>query len=673
MTAWPGVRSDVSEVGDGLSASQNTRYRYRSELRQRVGLTRSTIPQFSGATQRMFATKTDLWLLHDDRLSWVPLADIKAGTPVIDNRYIDPLPIPANHVTIGDVAYHFSVNGSRAVGGTSPGPIAATIGLAAPGDYGFIFNIGGDGEVGLGKHLVRARYKTLRGPFDVWSNPGEISTCTAIEEDDAIQGGGTVFPIEWQTRYLELTTGDGATFYQTIEADWDGDNFTKPDVELQQYNPSSLIGDYGHEAPYDSQFGAWIRGRMFVSGANENSNRVFWSRSGFPESFYKTQFFFDALENGDTVVALQEYIGDLWVFGRASADRYVWASDPIDGERVVLPGTLGVWNQRCIVRADRDLYGWGPNGVWVIQGGRQMHISRPIDDIIADSQDTSNTDRFHAVYNPEERIIQFFYVSDDEYGDGLPHHAAVLDIDENVWYTHKWDHAITASITVMTSDVPRTILADGNGRTWIQGGAADGQDSPGSSLQTVLAGSTTTVVNLEDAAPCEGSYLYYPTTGELRLIRSYAGVSATLDSALSSAPLSGEEVSVGGIGFRVETKWWNDQSLAVKKQPSGLYIEYVPQNEGSFRIEVYRDFSDTLVTFDPLLATDTLPDGVTLGHDGVLNVGIDGSGFAKVPLEINTARALKAVVISDRLAPSPQLLRVAFMPEPHGNRRGDLE
>lgn len=668
-TPWPGVRRDTTSVGEGLHAAENVRYRYTGELGQRVGLTRCTVPERAAPINRIWQTRQYVWTTDGTQATYLSLSSLTVGDPAtaFGGAYAGSYPGVA---VIEDVSYLYGgASKTKVLNGTAA---AAAVGIAAPSNYsGMVITFSGTGDVGVGRHLLRSRRKLTRGPITVWSNPNAINYGDCTEEDDGLVSNVDVFPTDaGYVRIAELTPGDSTEFYQTEQADWASDyNYQKADEILIQETPASLIGDYGHEPPPDATLCAWIRGRMFIAGTATYPNRVFWSAAGFPESFYQTVQFFDALGNGDTATALHEHMGDLWIFGTSSADRYVWATDPLEGERVVIPGSLGVWNQQCLCRANGGLFGWGPSGVWVLEGGRQRHISRPIDDAITDEVDTSKSAQFHMVWNPDERSVYCFFTST---GDLYPHTAAVLDVDNGVWSMARWDLGITASALVLSAVGQRVLLGDMYGRTWLMQGENDGMDDTSSAVQTVMAGSTASYLILEDPAECEGAMVYVPSLDEMRRITDFqAPDRLILASSLSSAPAEGELVAVGGVPVVVETKWWHDATLSTRKQPVGLFIEYVPQDVGTAKVYIFRDFSETVVAFD-VLDTDTLPDGVSI-IDGVLTVDLTGSGFIKVPIETDTARALKARVVSDRLGGSLRLLRLAFQPVPHGNEPGDRE
>lgn len=668
MPGWPGVRRDTTSVGEGLHAAENVRYRYIGELGQRVGLARCTVPERSAPIQRIWQTQGYIWTADGSQVTYLTLSSLAEGDPAtgFGSSYAGQYP---NVAVIENVSYLYGGASYSKVLNATTAP--AAIGISAPSNYSFVITFSGTGDVGVGRHLLRARRKLTRGPITVWSNPNAIVYGDCTKEGDGLVTSDNVFPLDTgYTRVVELTPGDATEFYQTEVSDWATSyNYQKADEILIQETPASLIGDYGHEPPPDATLCAWVRGYMFIAGTATYPNRVFWSAAGFPESFYQTVRFFDFLSNGDTATALHEHMGDLWVFGTSSADRYVWATNPLDGERVVVPGSLGVWNQRCLCRANGSLFGWGPTGIWAIEGGRQKHISRPIEDAITDEIDATKSSQFHMVWNPDERSIFCFFVAT---GDTYPQVAAVLDVDNAAWSLARWDLGITASALVLSAIGQRVLLGDEYGRTWLMQGANDGMDDTADAVQTVMAGSTASYLILDAPAECEGAMVYVPSLDEMRRVVDFqAPDRLILASSLSAAPAEGELVAVGGVPVVVETKWWHEATLSTRKQPVGLYIEYVPQTIGTAKVYVFRDFSKAEVEFS-VLETDTLPDGVAVVN-GTLTIDLTGSGFVKVPVEADTARALKARVVSDRLGGAMRLLRLAFQPIPHGSEAGDRE
>lgn len=668
MPSWPSVRRDNSIVGDGLHVSQNSRYRYDGELRQRVGLIPSTVPKASTAVTRLIPASDYLYVCDGIDIITCTIASIEEGTPgsvYATRSYASAYPTP---IVFDKVVYLYG--GPSLTKVTVSSGVLKSIGLNAPSALSALTSTG-TGSIDIGLRLYRGRRESTRGHLNIMSNPSVINDIDVTVAGRLLHGSD--YFDNGNADVIEMTLADGATFYRTVEADWtDGGTtitYAEPDTILQQNTPSSFYGDYGHDAPYDATIACFVRGRVFIGGYSSAVNRQYWSQAGFPESFYLTQQFYDTFDDGDVQTACIEYLGDQWVFGLSSALRYIWGTDPADGEELHLPGSLGVWNQRCLVKADRTLYGWGPNGLWYIEGGRQVHISRPIDDIFQADFNENHTARFHICYDPDERELLAFYVpSSVEW----PTNAFVLDVDTGAWHTATYDFGISASALSMTADRPRLLLGDSSGYTWIRGGTTDGQETGYSSLQEVGFGTTSTSIRVDSAGECIGAMMYYPGTDEVRRIQSFGSGVAVVSPAFSSTPLEGEEVAIGGIDFAVETKWWVDESLITKKMPVTFNVEFVPQDEGTLRVEIYRDFSDTLIEFTDL-DSDTLPDGIELA-DGVFYIDLSKSdGFVRVPLETNRARALKARLVSNRLAPTPQLLRMYFQPTPHGSIKGDKE
>ena len=403
----------------------------------------------------------------------------------------------------------------------------------------------------------------------------------------------------------------------------------------------------------------------------KNPNRIYWSKAGFPESFKAASRVRDVLNGrGDRLVAMTDFLGDLYLLGTRSIQRLVFVDDPLTGELNTIAGEFGVWTQRCLYGLDGALFGWGANGVWMMTGGRPRWISKPIDRTVAALVDTTKSDQFHATYDPKEKVLRWHFVAT---GDVNPKHSLAYDLQGERWCIDQWRQGLDAGVTVANANgTLRLAVADSaNGRAWYSEGAADGVPASSSGDYTVGGSSTTTVIQVTGSSlptgagtDLAGTVLYDVTSAQERLVSSNTVSAITLSTALSAAPAIGSSVYVGAIPCVVQSDWHVFDGQEEKTRPPALWLKFVPQTAGTLRIEIYKDFSETPMTWTRS-ASEPNPKYATITNNGTfatlsLTSAATNDGFAVVPLFADWARAWRYKVTVLSPAGTLQLIDARF-------------
>src|SRR5262249_44161269 len=150
-------------------------------------------------------------------------------------------------------------------------------------------------------------------------------------------------------------------------------------------------------------------------------------RAGFPESWNTTSFARRVLQNqSDIPSGMHSFNEVLYLFGQRTIRGLDYASDPALGQIQQIASEMGLWNNNCLVEADGYLWGWGRSGAWYLNGMLPVHVSKPVDDTLDSSVDTTKSSQFHGVYNPRERCVMWFYCTSS---DTYPKHAFCWDLD----------------------------------------------------------------------------------------------------------------------------------------------------------------------------------------------------------------------------------------------------
>lgn len=393
---------------------------------------------------------------------------------------------------------------------------------------------------------------------------------------------------------------------------------------------------------------------------------LYWTRAGFPESWDLARFARRVMQNDTDIPAgMVSHHEVLHILGQRTMRILDYSSDPASGQLIQVPTDMGVWNHRCIVKANGRIYGWGRSGAWTVNGLIPKHISAPVDDLIdgttsgsTDNYDVAQYEEFHGVYDPWERSVMWFYCNSD---DTAPKRCIIYDVDTGKWKLGVFKHKIAASAltTGGTANSTRALLSDaGQGYSWyLKPDVFDVVPAimSGGVLTISNTGSTTTVLNVTEALPTGGLELYGAVlcySGQETFVTTNTANTITVSPALTSAPTVGTEAFVGQIDVTVKTKFTDFGALGNKKRPNYLMIALIPGlAAGKLTVKVYLDHSTTAFTFTKG-SSDTQPDGVTITNNSssvtVDLDGGDGAGVAFVPLPDQWTRSIAAEITTTR-------------------------
>lgn len=401
---------------------------------------------------------------------------------------------------------------------------------------------------------------------------------------------------------------------------------------------------------------------------------LYWSRPGLPESWKPLDWARRVLTGqSDTPSGLWSFYNDVYLFGQRSIRRFTYTNDPASGMLVNSLTDMGLWNQQCLIECNGNLYGWGRSGAWCIQATDPDHISRPIDDSVAALMDTTQFANFHAVYDPRERVIQWFFVI---VGQTQPTYSMALDVDRATWSLRQYRQTITASTQCVSGIQPlRALLSDGNGYSWF---LFDNQfdclpTTMSSGIVTATSGATTSIVpvsqTLDTTTGVYGAVLYRPNTSEAVLIQSNTALQMNLASPFATAPANGETLYIGSVPWSIQTMWWSGKGQQYKDRPAYLNMQFMPGSGTQlFTVQVFLDFSTTPYQFTTG-ATDTYPDGVVVPNGPTITImgngGLAKDGFISIPMPSDWARVLSATLTTTTPISQIRLLAFYFSEQPH--------
>ncbi len=400
-------------------------------------------------------------------------------------------------------------------------------------------------------------------------------------------------------------------------------------------------------------------------------NRVYYSPFGYPESFFSSEFARDVLQGrGDRLKAIYALPDAMYFLGRYSGDRLAFVTDPSATTSSLIPikGHRGVLNQRCMVEAEGRLFAMDRQGIYEVNDVPRT-LSGPVDFYLSQNADYDQSIQFHGSYDPVEKVLVWFYVAN---GDTVPKYAVCKELYSERWFIYAFLQGITASNVIAGSDGQvRLWVGDENGYRWAFSGvgAFDGVPPLQDAVVTVASGSTTTILNTNEALNTSpglaGATLYVPTTGETGIIASNSASAVTLASALTTLPATNAELWLGSIPFIYETKWFEGRGKQDKKSPTYFYISLYPGSSTStMQVYLYDDYDETTPTdWDYDASTATLPDGVTI-VSGILNIDLAGGtsadGFLNVPLGSGWNRALKARLVQQEPDGALRIMDMGF-------------
>ncbi len=405
----------------------------------------------------------------------------------------------------------------------------------------------------------------------------------------------------------------------------------------------------------------------------KNPNRIYWcaykSGAALPES-WKASRARDVLNGtGDILKGFCEFNGDLVLFGRFTMQRLVFVDDPGVGELDIIQGQFGIWNQQCLMRYEGNLYGWGPNGVWMSTGGRPRWLSRDVQTTYKALYDKSLMDQAHAHFDPVEKVLYWFFVYT---GETTPRQSIAFDLIGGRWNRCPFRQGIDAGIFAADADGElRGILTDAtNGRLYYHNGNNDGVPLASNGAYTGAGGSTTTVTQVNETLPTgalndlTGLIIYQPSSGEERAISSNTASTIT-HTAFSVAVATSEDVYVGAIPWTYETAYFIGDGQETKKRVH-LWLKCRPSTDaGSIRVRVYLDQMDTSgpvphtfssVSGDVYPACCTVVDGNS--YIDVTFAASTNHGFVAIPMPSDWSRSIQAKL--EVLSPAGTLILTAL-------------
>lgn len=379
---------------------------------------------------------------------------------------------------------------------------------------------------------------------------------------------------------------------------------------------------------------------------SKTPSRIYWSQSGYPESFKILERARDMLQGkDDTIVGMTDYVGDLWVFGRYSMERLIFTSDPATGERIDAAGYFGLWNQRCLVHTAGRMFGWGTHGAWVMNGARPQWLSERADVTIEANIDHAYADLFHAAYDPKEKVIRWWYVAA---GETECKRAFVYDTTRDQFSIEIYRKEINGSSISPDSDSDLHLYVCDDDFSWIHEGDTDGVPNNDRYFTVNTATATAVTVNetINGTTTEWNGVTIYNATQDLTTIITGISSSSIFTTETWTAPSYGDDLFVGSIPVKIATPWFVTNSQN-KLRPEYLHLEFNPSSSGSIRVRYYTDFSSTAEIMDVGTEYEP-PDGVVI-IDGTnyLDVDIDGGsgdGFVAVPIIADWARSIKAEV-----------------------------
>lgn len=474
----------------------------------------------------------------------------------------------------------------------------------------------------------------------------------------SITNTGTAFSPNWAGRLLQVG-GDTQTYRITSGS-------TSSLTISTNYSGTSVTG----------------AALKVVSGAPYT---LTWSRAGFPESWKPSDWARRVLMNdGDIPTGMVCHHDVMWLFGKITMCMLDYTADPATGKVYLIPTEMGLWNQDCLVKAGGKIFGWGPSGVWTIDGMLPQHLSSPIDEAIDGSDASSalnynsdNCDNFFANYDPKERCISWYYTTA---ATGYPQNAIVYSLDTGKWSTRTFRQAIRCGcLTTRGQSNVQALVADDNGYSWtLTADAFDGVpvSLSGGVVTVSTTGATTTVIpvsgtTLSTSPDLAGIVVYNPSTSGSAVIASNTATAFTLASALTAAPSIGDALYFGSFEAQIRTKWVSAQGMDYKQRPTWLSVKKVPNTStGTLNVKVYLDFSTTAHVYETNIS-DTWPDGITLTNGGSTVVvdldGGSGDGVAYVPMPAEWNRVISAEVTQIKPLGTLQLLEVSFITDDQKN------
>jgi hypothetical protein len=501
--------------------------------------------------------------------------------------------------------------------------------------------------------LINLTPASIYGEFG--HQPPPLNSIMAEHRQRLFLWGSTI-----RTFTVSVTTGSATVTGTGFSTQWAGRKATFSNDTANTYYVSSATTT---SITLTGTFSGATNASVTMTIQHATPDLLGWSRAGYPESWDTVnQARRITLNAGDTPAAMASVLGDLYLIGQRSMRRLVYTSDPGQGMLVAIPNSLGAFHPRCVVvDAGGMCFGWGRDGVWLIDAMQPKKISDRVDTTISTLADPANTSARFLVYEPVQRQLACFFPL---VGETSCRAAVVYDINSGRWSLWYFRQGMTAGcLNSAYTDRVRLMLADTNGFSWRMGTAAN--DGGGAGVVLATSGSTTTTTNCSCSATT-GQMIYRPATAETALISAVGGSSVT-HSAFATACTAGEAIWIGSFRQRIVTDWVTSEGMKDKKRPSYLLINVRPNtNMGTMDVYIYLDFSSNPTSFSAL-ASDNFPTGVTLGTNK-MTVNLDTAvtdGFVAIPLVADWNRAIRAEIQAQTPYDGLRILGITFSNDPH--------
>ncbi len=470
--------------------------------------------------------------------------------------------------------------------------------------------------------------------FFLWGATSRtFSSCTITNGSPTITGTG--FSTQWAGRQVTIA-GYTATYYVSTA--------TTTVITLT----ANFVGTSS--------------GAATITVASGNPYLLCWSQPGQPESYDTTELArIISMAAGDSPTAMLSLHGDLYLIGARSMRRMnMSGSGPADAQIIAVPSTLGAFHQRCVVSdAGNMAFGWGRDGMWMIDAMLPQRISDPIITTVNSLIDASRTEERFVVWEPTTRVALFFFCLS---GETACKAAAAYSVDSQTWQIWKYRQPMVCGCPNNYTDQARLALVDSNASTWRVGVKTnDGADA---GVVTAAIGSTTTVV--QGPTAIVGQVVYRPGTDEERYVTAITVGSFTVGVAFATAPTAGERLYLGSVRQRIVLEWFVADGIINEKRPRYLLLAFRPQaTNGTLKVYLYKDFSTTAVSTTSS-QSDLWPDGCQpVAGSNYITVDLDNAevleaGFISIPVFSDWSRAISAEIIADQPYDTLRFLDVSW-------------
>lgn len=635
-----GIQKDTSDLaGDGFLTLQNISRYKRDAIRRRPGLaTRIETAGIVMSGLRINSTDCLVQMLNTGEMVYHQTSYDASVVTVVNASLVTSATYGVFAHAGSDLYFANGVDAPRYISAVAS---TGTIGLAAPSNDMPTPTLDTSSTgVTAGDHLIRYRYISVAKGY--WSDPSGVVKFTASAAGALVWCAGTTAttitaPTDGRVDriQLEITKANGTEFYAATEqSTWTTGTAVRITWNDQQMAASNYIFNYpeaaaedvGNAPPPTLEYVAEHRGRLF----GLLSGYLYWSQYGRPHSWNSAQAARSVFQSSDDQgTGLCSVDSDLYCFGRYSIWRFAYNALPDEGVLTQVPTKVGLWHQRLLVKAEGRTYGWGPAGIWQISVMMPKIISEAIRPVLTDEVDYDYVSQFHAVQDPEDRVILFFYVPE---GETTCTGCLVWDYVNGEWRTNAYPKALQASyLLTKQGGQSRAFVADADDYTWhLENSLKDGVTSGSNSKFTAASTCTTTTITTNETAQTSetlvGTYLYRVNDGTSRRITANTANSITVASAFSTATVtSGEELWAGSVEMIVEPKWLTAPDPYDKMRLHGLAFHQIPDttSTGTWWMYHYRNFGTVADTLN-IETNDKPPLGQSLN---------DGNTYSEVDID----------------------------------------